>query len=181
MNTSRNNPKDINAGSMADIAFLLLIFFLVATIISDEKGILVKLPSMAESMETPTPIKERNLCKIMINTQNLIWARGEQIDISQLKSRVKTFISNPYKNPSLAERSDKAIVSLTNDRGTKYETYIQVYNEIKSAYNELWEEKALSDYGVSFYQLSNQKQKSIKVQIPLVISEAEPTQYGIEN
>ena len=103
------------------------------------------------------------------------------MDIKDLKSNVKNFISNPNKDLLLSEDPTKAVISLKNDRGTQYKTYIEVYNELKTAYNELWEEMALSRFGKSLQELSAAQQKQIKDDIPLVISEAEPTAFGEED
>jgi biopolymer transport protein ExbD len=181
MATRHRTSQDINAGSTADIAFLLLIFFLVTTTIAEDKGLLVKLPPYAPQSSPPAAIHERNIFTVMVNAQNQILAEGVLINIAQLKQEVKNFIINPENRVNLAEYPDKAIISLRNDRGTKYDIYLQVYNELKSAYNELWDEVAISRYGKSISQLSTTQIKSVKDDIPLFISEAEPTVFGEEN
>ena len=80
----------------------------------------------------------------------------------------------------MSEEPTKAIISIKNDRGTKYQTYLEVYNELKAAYNELWEEAAMAKHGKNLDELSNAQQKDIRNAIPLVISEAEPTKFGEE-
>lgn len=179
---TRHRPNnEINAGSMADIAFLLLIFFLVTTTISEDKGILVKLPPWSPDLPELTDVKQRNVYSVLINANNELLVRKVPMDIKDLKSNVKNFISNPNKDLLLSEDPTKAVISLKNDRGTQYKTYIEVYNELKTAYNELWEEMALSRFGKSLQELSAAQQKQIKDDIPLVISEAEPTAFGEED
>lgn len=179
---TRHRPNnEINAGSMADIAFLLLIFFLVTTTISEDKGILVKLPPWTPDQPEPTEVKERNVYSVLINANNDLLVRKVPMDIKDLNSNVKNFIINPNKDLSLSEDPTMAVISLKNDRGTQYKTYIEVYNELKSAYSELWDEMALARFGKSLYELSAAQQKQIKDDIPLVISEAEPSAFGEED
>jgi len=173
--------NEINAGSMADIAFLLLIFFLVTTTIVEDKGILVKLPPWSEEEPDVTKLKSRNVFAVLVNAQNQLLVRGEPTDISDLRERAKEFIANPEKREDLSEKPTKAIISLRNDRGTKYETYLRVYNELKAAYNELWDELSLKKYGRPYTdEMPLSMRKSIREEIPMVLSEAEPTAFGEE-
>ena len=172
--------NEINAGSMADIAFLLLIFFLVTTQIVEDRGILVKLPPWSEEEPDIKKLKTRNVYSVLVNAQNQLLVRGEPRSIRNLKEDTKEFIFNPKKRADLAEAPNRAIISLKNDRGTSYETYLEVYNELKAAYNELREEEAMRKHGKPFEALSLGKQKEIRSAIPLVISEAEPTAFGDE-
>lgn len=179
MPNTRKNAPQINAGSMADIAFLLLIFFLVTTSIMSDKGLLVVLPPWEESIETEA-IKERNLLKVLINADDKLLVRNEQIGLLDLKTRIKDFILNPAKDPRLAARPNAAVVSLQHDKGTSYSSYLNVYNELKAAYKELWEAQAQLLYKRAYNSLPKQKQQIIRAQIPLVISEAEPTDYAAD-
>jgi biopolymer transport protein ExbD len=133
---------EINAGSMADIAFLLLIFFLVTTQIVEDKGILVKLPVWSEEEPEITKMNSRNVYSVLVNAQNQLLVRGEPMEIPNLKDNAKEFISNPSNKEDFAESPQKAIISLKNDRGTNYKTYLEVYNELKAAYTELRNESA---------------------------------------
>ena len=108
--------NEINAGSMADIAFLLLIFFLVTTTIAEDKGILVKLPPWSDDEPDITKLKERNVFSVLVNAQNQLLVREEPARIGQLRERTKEFIVNPSKRPDLAESPRNAIISLKNDR-----------------------------------------------------------------
>lgn len=170
----RRLDNEINAGSMADIAFLLLIFFLVTTTIEMDKGIMVKLPPW-EPDRTLDNIPPKNILSVKINAQNELLIEKERASVEYLRKRTKAFIMNPDKRKDLPSNPRKAIVSLQNDRGTAYETYVFVYNELKAAYNELWDEKALQDYKQAYNELNKENQQLIRNQIPLVISEAEPT------
>lgn len=172
--------NEINAGSMADIAFLLLIFFLVTTTIAEDKGVLVKLPPFSNEPPPELRLNTRNVYSVLVNAQNQLLVRGELMDIGKLKNNAKIFISNPQKLENMSVSPKDAIISLKNDRGTKYGTYLEVYNELKAAYNELWEEAAMAKFGKGFEELSADKQKEIKEEIPLILSEAEPTKFGDE-
>lgn len=176
---TRSAPE-INAGSMADIAFLLLIFFLVTTTIAEDKGVLVKLPPWSDEPPPVAQLNERNVFSVLVNAQNQLLVRKQLLDIENLKEDAKKFIMNPENDPMMAESPQSAIISLKNDRGTKYETYLTVYNELKAAYNELREEAALRKYNKSFEFLRADQQKEIRNEIPLIISEAEPTDLANE-
>lgn len=172
--------NEINAGSMADIAFLLLIFFLVTTTIVEDKGILVKLPPWSNEPPEITKLNSRNVYSVLVNADNQLLVRGEPMRIKDLRNNTKEFISNPMKRDDFAETPKNAIVSMKNDRGTNYKTYLEVYNEVKAAYNELRNEMALKKYNKAYEELDGGRQKEIRDEIPLVISEAEPTSYGQE-
>ena len=180
----RRELPEINAGSMADIAFLLLIFFLVTTTMDVDSGISRKLPPMPEENVEIPEIHERNIFVVLINKNNKILAgigrptntieiNGDGSISSSLKEDVKTFITNNGGNTESSDSPDKAIVSLQNQEGTAYKTYIQVQNELTKAYNELRNEKSNVDYGKDFNRLNNEEQKKIKDFYPMKVSEAE--------
>ena len=148
----RGGPAEVNAGSMADIAFLLLIFFLVTTTIETDAGLDRMLPPMEPPTEEPPIIKEKNIFTVNINRNGQLLVEDELTDIKDLREKAKAFLDNggaPSGSPEYcsfckgkraAESSDnptKAIISLKNDRETKYSTYITVQNELVGAYNEL--------------------------------------------
>jgi len=176
---TRSAPE-VNAGSMADIAFLLLIFFLVTTTIEVDKGVLVKLPPWSDEPPEEMKLNTRNVYSVLVNADNKLLVRGEPQSIKTLKDNAKVFIMNPQRLDNMAESPNKAIISLKNDRGTNYKTYLEVYNELKAAYNELRNEEAQKQHGKSYIYLSKDLQKAIRAKIPLVISEAEPTNFGDE-
>lgn len=180
--STRDRMKnEVNAGSMADIAFLLLIFFLVTTTIDVDKGITVKLPPWSEDEPDITKLNKRNVYSVLVNAQNQLLVRGEIASIEELRENAKEFIVNPEKREDLAEKPTKAIISLKNDRGTNYKTYLEVYNELKAAYNELWNDECQKLYGKDYSDdLPLAYRKEIKGRIPFVLSEAEPTNFGKE-
>ncbi|MBK8621688.1 MAG: biopolymer transporter ExbD [Saprospiraceae bacterium] len=179
---SRNRMNnEINAGSMADIAFLLLIFFLVTTVIAEDKGVLVKLPPWSDEPPPELTINTRNVYSVLVNAQNQLLVRNEPMEISKLKDNTILFITNPQKRADLSEDPTKALVSLKNDRGTEYKTYLAVYNELKAAYNQIWEEESLKRFSRPYEELSKTQKDEISAAYPLVISEAEPTKFGEEN
>ncbi len=179
--SSRDRMKnEINAGSMADIAFLLLIFFLVTTTIAEDKGILVKLPPWSEDEPDITKLKTRNVYSVLVNANNQLLVRGEEKQLKNLKENTIEFITNPKRAEDLAESPTKAIISLKNDRGTNYKTYLEVYNELRAAYNEIWEAQAQKRYSKAYEDIPIAYKKAIRGDFPLVISEAEPTSFGEE-
>lgn len=156
---------------MADIAFLLLIFFLVATTIISEQGIMVRLPPIAPG--EPAPIPERNVFSVKINASDQLMAEGKLVQPGELRSMVRRFALNPDRLSDLSVAPTKAVISLQHDRATHYERYIEVYNELVAAYREMWQDKALELYGAPYERLSEAARKAIRKQIPMVISEAE--------
>ena len=172
--------NEVNAGSMADIAFLLLIFFLVTTTIAEDKGVLVRLPPWSEEPPEVLKFKTRNVYSILVNANNDLLVRGEPLKIENLKEGVQEFILNPERRDDLAESSVDAIVSLKNDRGTKYETYLNVYNEVKAAYNSLHNQEAQRKFGKDYEFLTVPQQKEVRAVIPMKLSEAEPSKFGDE-
>ena len=175
--------NEINAGSMADIAFLLLIFFLVTTTIDVDKGILVKLPPWSEEEPDITKLKKRNVFSVLVNANNQLLVRGEPARVEDLRERAKDFILNPTRREDLSENPKRAIISLKNDRGTKFGIYLEVYNELKAAYAELWTDlvrKKYPQYDEYSEDLPLEVKKAVRGEIPFVVSEAEPTAFGEE-
>jgi len=199
---------DLNASSQADIAFLLLIFFLVTTSMSVDQGLYRQLPPPQEDKKENTDkINERNIFIVLINKDNQLAIEGELADISTLTERTIEFITNPKDKVDLAEKVKaskklqealdkgkaeeaaalkrlveqcgdpditKGVVSLQNDRGTSYETYIAVQNAIVAAYNITRDKFSQEQFGKVYDELSSDEQKMVKLVIPLNISEAEP-------
>ena len=176
---SRGIPE-INAGSMADIAFLLLIFFLVTTTMDSDSGITIKLPPPVEDVVDPPKIKERNVLKVLVNSKNQLLVEGKLMLITDLRAMTKKFITNNGKDPDLSDSPEKAVISLKNDRGTSYETYINVQNELKAAYREVREEYARRKFGRTLDQLNEEQADEVSDKYPQKISEAEPEKIGAE-
>lgn len=175
-NITRRKPEEINAGSMADIAFLLLIFFLVATTVVEEKGILVRLPAYTEDA-VQTKIADRNLLSVKVNRENRLLVDGKFCALQDLKARAIAFIENPENDPGKALSPRNAVISFQHDRGTSYKAYLETYNELKAAYNEMRAALARRKFGLSHEELSPSQEKEVRRQYPMVISEAEPTEY----
>lgn len=186
---TRETPE-VNAGSMADIAFLLLIFFLVTTTMDIDTGITRKLPPPVED-DTEIDIKDRNIFKVLVSSSDRLMVEGEVSDIRTLREDVKEFMTNPFNLEDLPEKEmkfidnlgeievSKGVVSLKNDRGTSYEMYIKVQNELTAAFNELRDNLSQQYYGVKFANLVNEDRvKAIQKAIPIAISEAEPENIG---
>ena len=178
MMKERRNSPTVNASSMADIAFLLLIFFLVTTTIVVDKGITVKLPPWSDEEPICYHFSRKNVWSVKVNTENQLLVRGKAMQLRNLKEKTKEFILNPLAKDNLSSSPKKALISFQNDRGTTYETYITVYNELKAAYNEIWEEKARAKYSKSYVDLPLKLKREIRKEVPLVISEAEPTDFA---
>lgn len=181
MRKSRAIPE-INAGSMADIAFLLLIFFLVTTTMDTDTGIAISLPpKLDEKMPEPPQIPERNVLKVLVNSNNQLLVEGELTDISSLREKTVKFINNNGTDPNLSDNPQKAVISLKADRGTQYETYINIQNELKAAYREIRDEEAMKRFGRKYSELRDDQRDIIKKEYPQKISEAEPEDIGGAN
>ena len=191
----KKDPPEINASSMADIAFLLLVFFLVTTTMDTDFGLARRLPPpLPDEMEEPPEIKQRNVFVVLVNANDQLLVEGEIMNISQLKLAAKEFIANPYGKEELPEKElkevpffgnyeiSKQVISLQNDNGTSYNMYIQVQNELARAYNELRNELAEEKFGKSYDMLverdDEERVKAVRKIYPQRISEAEPKDIG---
>lgn len=171
----RNRPDgEIPSASLADMAFLLLIFFLVTTTIDVDSGIGLVLPPPADPNTPPPPVKERNMLKILINSSGNVLINDQPSDMADVKEKVYQFITNKGQDPNLSESPQKAVVSLKTDRQTTYNTYIELLDRVKGAYNEARNDRSRQVFGVAFEKLPDSKQKEIKDYYPEKISEAEP-------
>jgi biopolymer transport protein ExbD len=188
---------------MADISFLLLIFWLCSTTMSTDQGLSRRLPPpLPPNMEKPdVEVNERNIFIVLINSQNQLLVQGELMDVRQLREEAKAFIlntENDIHKPELfevtadvldkngnVERTLKTIttknhvISLQNDRGTTYDKYIEVQNELVAAYNEVRDEYSRREFaGLTFNELTPEQQEAVQTLFPQKISEAEPKNYG---
>lgn len=199
---ARRSSPEVNAGSMADIAFLLLIFFLVTTTIETDSGISRKLPPMQEENVEPPIIKEKNIFQVIVNRNNDLLVEDELMELKDLKDAAVAFLDNGggvgqeacsycqgAKDPASSDNPTKAVIMLVNDRQTKYGTYIAVQNELVAAYNELRNRTAQRLFGKSFDKMEadyddvnyNGNKEKLKEQIeqirdmwPQKLSEADP-------
>lgn len=189
---SKKNIPEINASSQADIAFTVLIFFLVVSTMDIDTGIVRVLPPMADPKvkQEDIKVKERNLLLVFVSGSGNIMAGGKVISLNVLKDKAKEFILNPLDDKDLPEKKptvldmpdgskwtypvSEGVISLQNTRDTSYEVYIQVQNELTRAFNEVRDEVAMAKFGSKFADLSEEERKVITKAIPMKISEAEP-------
>lgn len=150
---AKRDVPEVNAGSMADIAFLLLIFFLVTTTIPKDTGLNRKLPPIDDSESTPPVIKQKNIFTVLLNGQDQLLVEDEVMEIKDLRAAALEFLDNGgdgtcsfckgKKSDDSSDNPDKAIISLKNERETSYAAYIAVQNELVAAYNVLRNRRAL--------------------------------------
>ena len=185
---------EINASSMADISFLLLIFFLVTTSMDVNQGLARRLPAPIppDQKIEDTDINKRNLFVVKINWENKLLVQGQELDVKQLRAKAKEFIVNAEDAadmPKLFEEdfgepfgtlkyTKEHVISVQNDAETQYQAYLEVQNELVAAYNELREECAQKYFHKSYNDLDEEWQKKIQKIYPQKISEAEPKNYG---
>ncbi|TDY10620.1 ExbD/TolR family protein [Meridianimaribacter flavus] len=197
---AKRSAPEVNAGSMADIAFLLLIFFLVTTTIETDTGLNRKLPPIEES-EEDVIIKQKNIFTVLINGKDQLLVEDELMDLKDLRKAAVEFLDNGggtgedgcdyckgKRDPKSSDNPDKAIISLKNERETTYKTYISVQNELVAAYNELRNRRAQELYGTSFLQMQanyddvnwvgskdklKEKIEKIKIEYPQKLSEVQ--------
>jgi len=169
--TRRDSPA-VNAGSMADIAFLLLIFFLVTTTIAEDKGVLVKLPEWTDDpLEQQVP--DNNVLTVLINSADDLLVEDREVRVGQIPDLLRDHVISPLRKPT------NAVVSLTHDRGTSYASYLAVYDALKLGYKNMWDDLANRRYGKAFDLLETAQQRSIREELPMIISEAEPSDQVI--
>jgi biopolymer transport protein ExbD len=170
---------EINAGSMADIAFLLLVFFLVTTTMDIPTGLQVALPPLTDVPPPDSKQKQREVLEVLVNSADQLLVEKEILTVDKLKDKTKRHLTNEGKDPTLSSTSTKAIVSLKNDRGTSYDMYVQVYNELTAAYNEVRDEYSMSRFGVEYGKLRKESEiEEVKKKYPKKLSEAEPVSIG---
>ena len=190
---AKRATPEINASSMADIAFLLLIFFLVTTTMDVDTGIQRQLPPIPEKdQKTDVEVNERNVYVVNVNSRGNIQVNHSWMDLDKLREDAKKFINcDRADDPTLPEmeeitvegikgpvKTSKGIISLQNDRGTTYGRYIEVQNELVAAYNEIRNEAARKYFNKPYDELNDEQQEAIRKIYPQRISEAEPKNYG---
>ena len=178
----------MNTSSTADIAFLLLCYFLMTTTMGSQTGLSRRLPPMPDKDQKveDTKVNRRNIIIVRINSADRLFAGNEPIEVSQLKDKIKEFLTNPTDDPNLPEKElkeidnfrptmvSKGVISLMNDRGTSYQAYIAVQNELVKAVNEIRDDFSVREFGKKFAYLDEDKQAIVKKAVPQNISEAEP-------
>lgn len=193
MGKKKRKTSEINSSSMADIAFLLLIFFLVTTSMNTSTGLSRRLPPPLppDQVVPPVDINKRNIFVVKVNSLNQLMVQGELMNIRDLRQKVKEFIKNENNDPNLPikvsenipligqiEITKDHVISLQNDVDTQYQAYIDVQNELVAAYNELRNELSNEKFGKLYNDLSEEEQKAVQAVYPQKISEAEPKNYG---
>ncbi len=181
----------LNTSSMADISFLLLTFFLMTSSINTDQGIARRLPPpLPPNQEKPPEVHKRNIFVVKINSMDQLLFDGEYGQINDLRERAKTFLGNPNNLSNLPEKEkmdipllgtmevSKGVISLQNDRGTSYDMYIQVQNELAAAISEMRNELSNERFGRKYADLKDNQREAIDKAIPVAISEAEPTKIG---
>lgn len=193
MAKKKRTVPEVNSSSTADIAFLLLIFFLITTSMDTDRGLARRLPPPPEPNQKQDDIivKERNVLPVRLNSNDQLMCGSDYISVKDLRKRAKEFIANPYNDDKLPEKhmknipffgevmvTEKHVISLQNDRGTSYQAYIDVQNELVAAYNELRDELSQEKWHKDYNELDEEQQKAIREYYPQKISEAEPKNYG---
>ncbi|MBR1774940.1 MAG: biopolymer transporter ExbD [Bacteroidales bacterium] len=176
----------LNSSSMSDISFLLLTFFLMVSSINTDQGIQRRLPPPADPTQKPPEIHKRNTFTVLVNMNDNLLINGEVGDINALKERTKEFLGNPNNSPDLPEKEDKdipllgkmkvskGVISLQNDRGTSYDMYLKVQNELTAAVNELRDELSREKFSRKYVDCNEDQRNAIDKAVPAAISEAEP-------
>jgi len=191
MARSSKKTPEVNASSQADIAFLLLIFFLVATTMNTDAGINRTLPPWVEdTSKLDNQIKERNLMEVKIDQSDRIMAAGQIVRLTEIKDIAKDFYLNRNDDENLPEKEmtqidiigmypvSQGVISLQNDRGTSYDMYLKVQNELTRAVNEIRDEIAQEKFGARYKDLSEPQREAINKAQKMPISEAEPKTIG---
>jgi len=182
---ARSTPEIPNA-SMADIAFLLLTFFLVTTTIANDKGLSIQLPAPLDPNQPKVEFQQHNLFTIQVNSSDALLVEGEPMDdVSGLKEQIKKFILNNGADPELSDSPSKAIVTYKTDRGTTHKRFVQILDIIQNAYYDIWADQAgvtNARYREAASDTSDPSNKEIydkgREGIPMAISIAEPTKVG---
>lgn len=193
MAKGKRRTPEINSSSTADMAFLLLIFFLITTSMDTDRGLARRLPEPPQEnqKQEDKEIKDRNILQVFVNFNDQLMCGSDYVSVEQLREKAKEFIANPYNDEKLPEKVSVEVpffgtqmvtkfhvISLRCDRGTSYKAYIAVQNELVAAYNELRNELAQSKWQKDYADLSEEQQDAIRQIYPQVISEAEPKKYG---
>ena len=186
----KKSTPGLNTSAMSDISFLLLAFFLMTSSINTDMGIARRLPPPLPPNFDPPEVRERNIFVVKINRYDRILFNKEVGDISLLKERAKEFLGNPQDRPDLPEKQtinidligmypvSKGVISLQNDRGTSYDTYFRVQNELTAAINEMRDELSRDKFNRPYSDLDKAHKEAIDKAIPVAISEAEPKNTG---
>jgi len=193
MASNKKKTPEVNGGSMADISFLMLIFFLMVTTMDHEKGIARRLPPMPNKDQKAEDMKvnRRNILEVKISSGDRVFAGGEYLsDASQLDEIVINFFTNPNNSDKLPSfdmidiegygkcRVSDGVISLQNDRATHYDIYLKVQNALVRAINTLRDNFAMQNWGKKYEDLDDEHQTIVRKAVPQSISESEPVNVG---
>jgi biopolymer transport protein ExbD len=183
----KTRMPEINTGSTADIAFLLLTFFLVTTTFDQEKGIMRKLPEW-EQLPTNIDVRKRNILPVLINSKDQVMIREKLVSFNEIRKITREFLLNPENRSDLPETElkeigtlgkipvTKGVISIQNQRETSYETYIHVLNELEGAGRAVKDEFSREQFGKPFEILDIPRQEMVRKARPCMISEADPVE-----
>jgi biopolymer transport protein ExbD len=183
---------EINAGSMADVAFLLLIFFLAVTTLDTDTGLMRQLPAIPDPNvpQDVNKINDRNILEVKVNKDNMLLVEGQLTDFNRLREIAHNFILNSNDSPTMPEKHvvnipyfgnvpvTKAVISLQNDIGTKYGVYIAVQNELIAARAKLRDDLSRQQFGMPYDKLDEDRRGAVDDFYEVPISEAEPKRIG---
>ena len=181
---------EVNATSTADIAFLLLVFFLATTTMNVDSGMFRRLPPYQPDLENAPKIAKRNILQVLVNRNDALAVNGELMDVNNLKDKTIEFLLNPANSTDLPQKDikqiellgnvevSKGVISLQSDKGTSYDMYIAVQDQLAAAFNEVRDQKASAKWGKKYAALTQDQQDAIRAWVPMTISEAEPKNVG---
>lgn len=199
MAKGKRKVPGLNGSSMADISFIMLIFFLVTTSMDTDSGLHVRLPNPPEENveQDPPKVKQRNTMVVTVNMYNQIMAKvgnseAKEVGLEELRQLTKDFVANHDNDPKLPELhpvelpapfgvqniTKNHVISFVTDRATSYDLYFQIENELYGAYNELRDELARKTFGYGYRECNEDQQLAVRQYYKCMISEAEPKNYG---
>ncbi|MBR5892397.1 MAG: biopolymer transporter ExbD [Bacteroidaceae bacterium] len=199
MAKGKRKVPGLNGSSMADISFIMLIFFLVTTSMDTDSGLHVRLPNPPEENveQDPPKVKQRNTMVVTVNMYNQIMAKvgnseAKEVGLNELRQLTKDFVANRDNDPKLPELhpvelpapfgvqniTKNHVISFVTDRATSYDLYFQIENELYGAYNELRDELARKTFGYGYKECNEDQQLAVRQYYKCMISEAEPKNYG---
>ena len=189
MARKKRETPGLNSSSTADMAFILLIFFLITTSMDTDKGLARRLPPPPEPNQKidDMKLKERNVLTVFLNLNDQLMCGNDYLEVDQLRAKAKEFVKNDANDDHMPEKhlvnvpffgdmmvTEKHVISLRCDRGSSYKVYLAVQNELVAAYNELRDEASKAKWGKNYADLNEDQQAAIRKIYPQNISEAEP-------
>jgi biopolymer transport protein ExbD len=174
INKREREGGEVPGSSLADIAFLLLIFFLLVTHINVDTGIGLVLPPKAPPNQPPPKINKRNLLNILVNNEGKVLINDKPTPVNQVEEKVKNFVNNKGKDPTLSDSPQKAVISIKTSRQATYDIYIHMFDRVVGAYKDLRNTAAQAQFGKKYSDLKGSAQEKIKKMYPKNISISSP-------